>query len=156
MKKRWIILIAIVLLALDQLTKFLISNNLQLYQEIPIIKNFFSLLYIRNTGAAFSIFEGKIWLFYLASLIGLIVVVYLFKTSKNKLIDLAATFLVAGILGNLIDRLIYQYVIDFLSFTFFGHSFAIFNLADSFITIAVILYLIDLLINEKKVKLWKK
>ena len=150
MKKRWIILIVMVLLALDQLTKFLISNNLQLYQEIPIINNFFSLFYIRNTGAAFSILEGRLWLLYLASFVGLVIVFYLFKTSKKRLVDVAASFLLAGILGNLIDRILHQYVIDFLSFTFFGKSFAIFNLADTFITIAVVLYIIEIFFEKRE------
>ncbi|MDL2212314.1 signal peptidase II, partial [Erysipelotrichaceae bacterium OttesenSCG-928-M19] len=108
MKKKQIAIIVFILVTIDQLSKYLISTNMKLYQEIPIIDNFFSLLYIRNSGAAFSMLEGKTWFFYLITIIALVIVYYLYKASKNKLNIIACTILLAGILGNFIDRLIHQ------------------------------------------------
>ena len=152
MKKWHFLLVTIGLLLIDRLTKILVSSNMDLYQEIPLIKNFFSLLYIRNDGAAFSLFEGHMWLFYLATLIAIIVISYLFKTSKSNYVNLVLAIILAGVLGNFIDRLLYQEVIDFFSFTFGTYKFAIFNMADIYISIAVILYAIEILFLEKRAK----
>lgn len=141
--------ISIIAIILDQLTKYIIVSNMSLYQNIVVIDNFFSLFYIRNSGAAFSILEGKMLFFYLITIAGLVLVYYIFKTSKTKLSLIASALLLGGIIGNFIDRLIHQEVIDFLKFTFFGNDFAIFNLADSFISIAVVLLIIDIFVDRK-------
>lgn len=152
MKKRYYFFIVIALLAIDQITKYLVSSNMVLYQEIPIIKNFFSLLYIRNDGAAFSMLGGQTWLFYIVTIIALIIVCFLYKSSDKKISLIATSILLAGILGNFIDRLLYKEVIDFFSFTFGSYNFAVFNVADSYIVIAIILFLIDTIFLEKRVK----
>lgn len=155
MKRKLFMLIVIITLLIDQITKLLIKNNMDIYQQIPIIKDFFRLYYIENDGAAFSILQGKLWLFYFFSIVGLVIVYLFYKSSNNKINIIATSLLCAGLLGNFIDRLLYQKVVDFLSFSFGSYDFAIFNIADICITIAVILFILDLII-EKKNKLNKK
>ena len=149
MKKTKYFLIVIVLVIIDQTTKFLVSSNMELHQEIPIINDFFSLLYIRNDGAAFSILSGQMWVFYLVTIIVLVIIGYFFKTSDSKFTLLTTSILLAGVLGNFIDRLLYQEVIDFFSFTFGTYKFAIFNVADIYISIAVVLFVVETLFLDR-------
>ena len=132
----------VIFLLIDQLSKGLINIYMNLNQSIEIIPNFLSLTYVHNTGAAFSILEGAKWFFIIMAMI-VLNVIYLFfikdKNLKNGEIILYS-LLLSGILGNLIDRIVYGYVIDFIDVNIF--NFAIFNLADSFIVIAVILLII--------------
>ena len=133
---------------IDQLSKILIINNVALNKSINIIPNFFSLTYVRNEGAAFSLLDGAVWFFIIIAFIFL----YLIKDKNlSKFEIITYSLLIGGILGNLIDRIIYGYVIDFLSFIIFGYNFAIFNFADTFIVISVVL-LIILTFKEKKCK----
>ena len=145
----WVILF----LLIDQVSKGLINLNMDLNQSIGIIPNFFNLTYVHNEGAAFSILMGGRWFFIIAAIIALnIIFIFFIKDKKLKTIEtITYALLIAGIIGNLIDRVLYGYVIDFLDFNIFGYDFAIFNLADSFIVIAVIM-LIILLIDKKKCK----
>lgn len=149
MKTKYLI-IGVIAVILDQFTKYMITTNMELHQEITIIDNFFSLFYIRNSGAAFSILEGQTIFFYIATIVGLIMVYFIFKTSKTQIQLLASAFLFGGIMGNFIDRILYQEVIDFLKFTIFNRDAAIFNFADAFITISVILFVLDMFITNKE------
>jgi signal peptidase II len=148
-RKRIILITIIALVAIDQISKFLIRTNMDLHQEIPIINGFFKLYYIQNDGAAFSLLSGKTWLFYIVSILGLIAIFYFFKNSKTKLSLLASSLLCSGLLGNFIDRLIFKKVTDFLSFKFGSYEFAIFNIADICICAAVGLFIIDIVIDMK-------
>ena len=125
-----------------QISKGLINIGMNLNQSIEIIPNFLNITYVHNIGAAFSLFEGARWFFIITAII-ILNVIYLFfikdKTLKNGEIILYS-LLISGIIGNLIDRILFGYVIDFIDVNIF--NFAIFNLADSFIVIAVILLLI--------------
>ncbi len=127
---------------IDQVSKGLINIYLNLNQSVEIIPNFLSFTYVHNTGAAFSIFEGAKCFFIIIAFIALNII-YLFfikdKKLKNSEIVIYA-LLISGIIGNLIDRILFGYVIDFIDVNIF--NFAIFNLADSFIVVAVILLLI--------------
>lgn len=136
----------------DQITKGLVDLNIGLNQSISLIPNFFSLTYVHNTGAAFSMFEGARWIFVIIAIIFLNVIFQFFIKNKNlsKKDIIIYALLLAGIIGNLIDRVLYGYVIDFLDFTIFGYDFAIFNLADTFIVISIILILIFM--GDKKCK----
>lgn len=145
-----ILSISIILLVLDQISKLLVVNLLS--EPITIIKNFFYLTYVQNKGAAFSILTGE-RLFLI--IISIIIIIYLLNyTKKNKpetkLEYLAISLVIGGSLGNLIDRIVRGSVIDFLDFNIFGYDFPVFNLADTFITIGVILLLIILSRKEKK------
>lgn len=151
MQKKYIFLI-LILLFIDQLTKYLVVTNMDLYQEIVIIKNFFSLYFVYNTGAAFSILEGNIYFLYLVSVFALAYMVYYYKKHTDIYTRYSIAILIAGTLGNFIDRLYQQKVIDFLSFTFFGWRFAIFNIADIFVFVGILLLMIDIYKIERRSK----
>lgn len=143
MKKVYIF--ALISLIIDQIVKILISNYLILGQTIKIINNFFYLTYVQNKGAAFSILIGYR---YILIIITFIFLYYLYKCIKkqkslNKLEIISYGLLLGGIIGNLIDRIIYGYVIDYFDFMIFNYNFPIFNLADSFIVIGCIILVIN-------------
>ncbi len=136
---------ALFIVFLDQITKFLIKQNLQLNQSIPIIKNILHLTYITNTGSAFGLFKGLNVFFILFSIIVVIAIFYYIKkiVKSEKLLQFAIGLLLGGTIGNLIDRILYGAVIDFIDF----RIWPVFNVADSAVTISII-FLILLL--------WKK
>ncbi len=143
MKKVYIF--ALISLIIDQIVKILVSNYLILGQTIKIINNFFYLTYVQNKGAAFSILIGYR---YILIIITFIFLYYLYKCIKkqkslNKLEIISYGLLLGGIIGNLIDRIIYGYVIDYFDFMIFNYNFPIFNLADSFIVIGCIILVIN-------------
>ena len=145
---------SLVFLMIDLLIKIIVINFMELYDTIKIIPGFFNITYVRNTGAAFSILEDSRIFFIVITFIALIVI-YLFLL-KDKVLNKYQTFLysmlIGGIVGNLVDRIIYGYVIDYLSFNIFGYSFPVFNIADSLIVISVIL----LVLNEMRLNVCKK
>ena len=136
---------ALLIVILDQFTKFLVKQNFQLNQSIPIIKNILHLTYITNTGSAFGLFKGLNWFFVFFSVIVIIAIFYyLERIVKNeKLLQFAVGLLLGGTIGNLIDRVAYGAVIDFIDF----RVWPVFNIADSAVTIGVIILI---------VLLWKK
>ncbi len=147
MGKKNIFVFSIVLLIMlfDQLTKFLIKKNFQLNESIPIIKNIIHLTYITNTGSAFGLFKGLNIFFILISLIVIIAILYYLNKIKNneKSLQFAVGLLLGGTIGNLIDRIFYGAVIDFIDL----RIWPVFNAADSAVTISIILLII---------LLWKK
>lgn len=147
---RKIIPIVIITLILDIITKQLIIRTMIEHQSIVLIKNFFSITYAKNTGVAFSFLEGKVPLIILMTII---VIFFIFKYIKNTLLNKAESIsyglVLGGAIGNLIDRLIYGYVIDFLDFNLFGYAFPIFNLADTAIVIGIILLFILNIIESR-------
>lgn len=144
MRKREAFLILAVV-ALDQITKYAIEARLSLGQSIELIKGFFSLTYAQNTGAAWSILTGQMTFFYIISTIALIVMTYfLWKTDKKETLQrFALALLIAGTIGNFIDRLMFQYVRDFLDFIIFGYDFPIFNVADISLNVAIGLLILE-------------
>lgn len=138
------IIISIILLCIDQISKLLVVNLLTKTNSITIIKNFFYLTYINNDGAAFSILVGKrIFLILIAVLVIVMLIRYIKKNNiQNKLELVSLALIIGGSLGNLMDRLVRGYVIDFLDFKLFNYNFPIFNLADTFIVIGVFLLLL--------------
>lgn len=136
----WISAIVVV----DQLTKLIVDRSMPLYHSIPIVNGFFSLTYVRNTGAAFGLFAGSAEIFRRPFLIAvsLVAIGFIF-TMLRRLADheiglsTALAFIVGGAIGNLIDRLVYGEVIDFLDCFWGSYHWPAFNIADSFITIGV-------------------
>ena len=128
----------IIFLLIDQITKGLVNIYMDVNESIKIF-DFLSLTYVHNIGAAFSMLEGARWLFIILGIIALNIIYIFFIKDKNlsNFEIITYSLLLSGIIGNLIDRILYGYVIDFIDFTIF--DFAIFNLADSFIVISVIL-----------------
>ena len=138
------IIIGIICLVIDQLLKLLVLNNLILNISNEIIPSFFSLTYVQNEGAAFSILSGNRIFLILITLFALIFI-YLFLIKKDLYKGINSTIygvLYGGIVGNLIDRLLRGYVIDYLDFNIFGYNFPIFNFADICIVISIILVII--------------
>ena len=138
MKLKEILLLAGVL-ALDMLTKFWVQSTMTLGQSIPVIRGFFNITYAQNTGAAWSLLEGKMMFFYIITTVAVVGFSwYLWKTDKKETWTRLATVLViGGALGNLIDRVAFHYVRDFLDFIIFGYDFPIFNVADMALCVGV-------------------
>ena len=138
---------ALFVVFLDQFTKFLIIQNMNLNQSIPIIKNIFHLTYVTNTGSAFGLFKGLNVFFVFFSVIVIIAIFYYLKKKlkeNEKSLQFAVSLLLGGTIGNLIDRVAYGYVIDFIDF----RIWPVFNIADSAVTISVILLIILLWKND--------
>ena len=125
---------------LDQIIKIVVSYNMGINDTISIINNFFSITYVTNIGAAWSILSGgRILLILLACLaINLIYFMFIYKKEVDKKNQIFYGLLLGGIIGNLIDRIVFGYVIDYLDFNIFGYNFPVFNLADILITLSVI------------------
>ncbi|MDD6941091.1 MAG: signal peptidase II [Bacilli bacterium] len=142
--KNKVYLTSVIVLLIDQIVKLLIKTNMNLNEEISIIPNFFSIQYLKNTGAAFSILENQTILLAITSIICISVIIYYLKKEENLTTAMYLSFgmVLGGILGNLIDRIVYQGVIDFLSFQIFNYNFPVFNIADIGITIGVLLLII--------------
>lgn len=152
MKK--ILPITIMSLLLDQLIKTIVINNMNLFDSINIINSFFSVTYVRNTGAAWSILSGNVFFLILISIIALVVIyIYFIKNKKlTKLENISYGLLIGGILGNLIDRIIHGYVIDYLDFKIINYDFPIFNIADISIVVSIILIGITLLVGDENAR----
>ena len=137
-------IISLVFIIIDFIVKIIINNNMNVYDSISIIPSFFSITYVRNIGAAFSIMENSRILFIIIGFIALILIYKYLIMNKvlNKYLMISYSMLIGGIIGNMIDRIIYGYVIDYLSFNLFGYNFPIFNLADAFIVVSIITLLL--------------
>ncbi len=153
-EKKSIYITAGLLLLIDQIVKIIVRTKIALYQEIKIIPNLFSLYYVENEGAAFSILGNKTLLLIIISLICLIVLNKWILEEKNlpKLTYIPLGLLIGGIIGNLIDRVIYQTVTDYLAIFIFKYSFPVFNIADMAISLSTIFLVILFLIKDKKEK----
>jgi signal peptidase II len=132
------------IIVLDQLTKIIVDRTMPLHHSIPIVDGFFSLTYVRNTGAAFGIFAGSHEVFRLPFLIGVSIlaigfILVMLKRLRDDATGLvtALTFILGGAIGNLIDRVLHGEVIDFLDVYYSNYHWPAFNLADSFITVGV-------------------
>jgi signal peptidase II len=134
-------LVAIVSLVLDIVSKQAISKNLQVMQTIPLIPNVFHLTYLRNNGAAFSLFQGHEWLRWLSLVVSLGLVAFgLLRSFTNIWEQLGFGLILAGAAGNGIDRIFYGSVIDFIDVR--AINFAVFNWADVSINMGIICLLI--------------
>lgn len=140
--------ITCVVLLLDQFIKFMINKFMDLNTSIKVIPNFFKIYYVRNSGAAFSILENNTILIVIISIIFIVLLDYYIRKEKNftKLSIISLGMIMGGIFGNLMDRIIYHSVIDYLSFG----SFPIFNLADIFICVGVGILIISEIRSKNK------
>lgn len=147
----WLMIMAGVIF-LDQLTKWLTVINLDLGETFPLIEGVFHFTYVRNTGAAFSIFNepNQRWIFMSISSVAIVALfIYLWINRKgNKLLCVAMSFIIGGGIGNMIDRCLLKYVIDMLDFRLI--NFAIFNVADSFVCVGVGLFALAVILEEVK------
>lgn len=134
-----IFFLTIIGVLLDQVIKLMVSHWMVLGKSIKVIKDFFSLTYVQNTGAAFSILSGNIYLLIGITVIALFLIYFLLIKDKNltKIDAVLYSLLLSGIFGNFIDRVFRGYVVDYLDFNIFGYDFAIFNLADIMIVVSI-------------------
>ncbi|MFW5976496.1 MAG: signal peptidase II, partial [Bacillota bacterium] len=131
-------IISVIIILLDQWIKFLIDNSFQYGQSYPIIQNKFHLTYVRNSGAAFGIFKEYTYLFIIFSIFIIIFLLYLlYRSPKNIIFEIGMGMILGGAIGNLIDRIRLGFVIDYIDI----HIWPIFNLADIFVTLGIIIFL---------------
>lgn len=151
------LIVGAVLVIIDQIIKYFVSAYLQPVGSVSVIDNIFSLTYVENKGVAFGMFSDMRWIFVaLTSILLAIIIFYMFKKRpKGKFFYVCAALIIGGGIGNLIDRIFYGYVIDYLSLSFFP---PVCNFADYCITagtIMLVIYLLffsDILDSSKKAK----
>lgn len=149
-KNKTIYIIMTIEVVIDQIIKYIICKELNLYQSISVIDNFFYITYVKNDGAAWSILSGnKIFLILMSFLVIWLFYRYFIKNKKLSLIE-GTTYgiLYGGIVGNLIDRIIRGNVIDYLDTRIFGYNFPVFNFADICIVFSVIVLAVLVLRGE--------
>lgn len=151
MKKIKYAILIFIVFSIDQISKLVVSNNINLNGGVEVIKDFFSLTYVKNKGAAFGMFSSYTFIISLISVLILFYLLYeLFKNKKEeKLIDYSLSLIIGGLLGNLFDRMFLGCVRDFFDFTLFDKGFAIFNVGDTFIVIGCIVFIIGILLEGK-------
>lgn len=136
--------ISFIIFFVDRISKILVQNFIS--DKVYVIKDFFYLIYTRNIGAAFSMLEGKQIIFVLIGIIASIIIFLYVR--KNNIKNIGYPLLLGGILGNVLDRIIYGYVIDFIGFEIFNKSMPIFNIADTAIVIGAIIIIVGSEKNE--------
>ena len=150
------ILIIVLCIAADQLTKICAAANLKDISTLPIIENIFHFTYVENRGAAFGMLADHRWVFMILSVVGIAAIfVYLTVTKpKSWWMRLALCFIVGGGVGNMIDRIARGYVIDFIDCRFI--NFYVFNVADSFVCVGCAIFIIAVIIDEVRERKLKK
>jgi signal peptidase II len=156
-KYPWVGTIIAAVLVLDQLTKYLVEKHVRMYEVIPVIPGFFNLTRVRNRGAAFGILSTVpgVWrsvFFITVTLVAIGVIALLIKKTHERLPVLAFALIAGGALGNVLDRIRYGEVVDFIQWYVKSYYWPSFNAADSAITIGVGLLAIDMLFGKSKQK----
>lgn len=149
----WIwLLVSLGVIIIDQVTKWLCVAFLKEAESVPLIRGFLHLTYVENRGAAFGSFSEHRWVFMVFSTIAIVgVTVYLLKFCENdRLLRCSLALIIGGGIGNMIDRIASGYVVDFIDFTLI--NFAVFNIADCFVTVGAVLLAISLLLPLFKKK----
>jgi signal peptidase II len=157
-RKYWgLLIVCSLILFSDQWTKYVVQQRLALYQRVEVIQGFFDLIHVRNPGGAFGIFGGEkgglgSLLFVVVSLVAIGSILFLFvKTREDeKTLSLSFSLVLSGALGNLVDRLRFGEVVDFLDFYLYSYHWPAFNVADSAICIGIGLMAFDLFIRDRK------
>ena len=154
-KYLWLSAITAAVIALDQLTKQLVVRSFKLHESVPVIPGFFDLTYVRNPGAAFGFLAGAqgMWrsiFFITVSMVALAVILALVRQSRERLPLIALALIGGGAVGNLVDRVRFGEVVDFIDWYYRTYHWPTFNIADSAITIGVGLLAIDMLLPKKQ------
>jgi signal peptidase II len=143
--------LAAIIIVLDAVTKWLVMQRLDLHDSVPLIPDFFQLVHVRNTGAAFGIganTESALMPFLLnagAITVFCVVVAYAFRAAvSDRLLQVGLHLILGGAIGNLIDRFRFGYVVDFLDFFVGDHHWPAFNVADSAICVGIALLFLDM------------
>ena len=143
----------VIIVFLDQFTKYLVVKNMKLHEEITVIKGFFKLFYVRNPGAGLGILSNARWVFMIFTTIIIIIAIIALaaKVFKSLLANVSIVFILGGGIGNMIDRVLLGEVVDFFQFQIKLFDF-IFNVADIFVTFGTILFIIYYLFIYDKEK----
>lgn len=145
------IVLILILVGADQLSKYLIDSYMLEGETLPIINDFFQLTYVKNRGIAFGMFQGKLDIISIATIIAIVAIAYYLYKERNKLSmieKMGFIYILAGAIGNMIDRAFRGFVVDMVDFR--GVWSYVFNLADVWINIGVVFVLLDQLILRKK------
>lgn len=145
-------LIILTALISDQLTKHLISSSMRINESTQVIKDFFYITYVENTGAAWSMFQGGRWFFVAVTSVMIVVLAILLIKNSNMLFRISASMIIGGGLGNLVDRIKTGSVVDFIDLYFGSYSFPVFNISDSFVSIGTVLLCLYVIIYERAKK----
>lgn len=145
------LLLPLLIIFADQYTKYLVTTNLSLYQSIPVVKDWIYITYAQNTGAAWSLFTGKVSVLAVISSVVLVgLLIFFFKVRpRHWACRFGVLVLMGGAAGNLIDRIRHGFVVDMVDTYLFGYHYPVFNLADSCIVIGSILFFCYLLFWDK-------
>jgi signal peptidase II len=152
-KNYYWLLISLVIVSLDQLTKWLVVEHLFLYQQFPIF-NWLNIVYVHNYGAAFSFLNiaggGQRWFFALLSLlVSCLLIIWLLRGKHSRCLCFGISLIIGGALGNLWGRLVRGYVVDFIDVHWASYHWPAFNVADSAVTVGAIVLLWQLFIKDK-------
>ncbi|ACL69688.1 signal peptidase II [Halothermothrix orenii] len=139
-------IVVLIVILLDQMVKLLVMEKMKVSESIPIIKDVFHLTYVQNRGAAFGILPGRRYLFIVITVVVIsFLLIYYYKTRGSGMVTLSTGLIIGGALGNLIDRIRFGYVVDYLDF----RIWPVFNLADSSVVIGAALLILYLWQQEK-------
>lgn len=148
---RKIFAVAVSSLLLDQITKIIIGIFFALNEKVVIIPKFFSIHFIENYGAAWSLFSNKVDFLIILSIGALFIIYrYMYNFKQNRRNNIAFGLILGGIVGNLVDRVFLGYVRDFLAFKILSYNYPVFNFADTFIVIGIVLLIFAILKGEDK------
>ncbi|GGD18853.1 peptidase A8 [Pontibacillus chungwhensis BH030062] len=148
----WYYVLAIVIILIDQLTKWIIDTQMKLLESIPVIEDVFYITSHRNKGAAWGMLEGQFWFFYIITTFVIVFVIYYIQkyTKDNPLLGISLGLILGGAVGNFIDRIFRKEVVDFLDVYIGSYDFPIFNVADSALVVGVGLVFIATILDERK------
>ena len=144
-------LIIFAVIAVDQVSKLLAVKYLMPIKTLPIIEDVIHLTYVENKGAAFGILQNQRWVFIVVSIVMMVLLFFImvkYKADLHPLMMTGLSFVIGGGIGNMIDRTISGFVVDFIDFTLI--DFAVFNIADSFICIGVGIMMLDIILGKSK------
>ncbi len=146
--------IALVIILLDQWTKWIVVQSMEIGERISLIENFLYFTSHRNQGAAFGILQGQMWFFYIITVIVVgFIVYYIQKEAKSSwLLGISLGLILGGAIGNFIDRVFRGEVVDFIDTFIFTYNFPIFNVADSALCVGVALIFIKIINDERLAK----
>ncbi|MDD5066948.1 MAG: signal peptidase II [bacterium] len=157
-QQKILVITVMAVILLDKLTKILVKSTFQLGESRRVLGNFFKLTYIENQGIAFGLFADwnhplKAVLLLVLSLVALVFIIHIYlKSRKTPLLQMSFGLILGGAFGNVYDRIIYKRVVDFLNFGIAHYRWPFFNIADSSITIGVIILMIVTLFYEEKLQ----
>ncbi len=149
------LVIIVVMVVIDQVSKIIAFNSLEFGKPYEVVPHIIDFQLVKNRGAVFGILQGQMALFYIVTILGLGLFMYLLKDAKLNVMPfytIGLALMISGTIGNFIDRVVLGYVRDFITFGFF--SFPSFNTADMCMCVGIVMLIVDILFG-KAGELWK-